>query len=65
MNKCTTFKTEKLPLRGFLLIELLVFKNRTLVGDKSSFLGRLLCGGVCQRIEVQGVLSRCATYDLG
>ena len=49
MNKCTMFKTEKLPLRGFLLIALLGFKNRTLVGDKSSFLGRLLCGGVVNR----------------
>ena len=43
-------KTKKLPLRGFfLLIALSVFKNRTLVRKKNSFLGRNLCGGVHER----------------
>ena len=42
MSKCTTFKSEKLPLRGFLLIALLVFRARCEAGDKRG--GYVICG---------------------
>ena len=58
------FKAKKLPLCGFLLKALLVFNNRTLVGNKNSFLGRNLCGGVHKQREVQAVSIMCITYDL-
>ena len=49
---------------AFLLIVLLVFKNRTLVGNKNSFLGRNLCGGIHKWWEVKAVSSVPITYNL-
>ena len=57
-------KPKSFPYVAFLLIVLLVLKNRTLVGNKNSFLGRNLCGGVHKWREVQAVSSVCITYNL-
>ena len=57
-------KPKNFPYVAFLLIALLVFKNRTLFGDENSFLGRNLCGGIHKRREVQTVSSMCITYNL-
>ena len=55
-------KPKRFPHLAFSLIALLVFKNRTLVGNKISFLDGNLCGGIHKQREVHGCLEH--VYNL-
>ena len=61
-NQCSNKKAPDTCL--FILIALLIFKSRTLLWDKNSFLGQFLCKGIYKWRKVQAISSRCITYNL-
>ena len=58
-EKCTMFKTKIASLTWPFIYSTACVQNRTLVGNKNSFLGRNLCGGVHKQREVQAVSNVC------